>query len=403
MALTPPQAANLLMQRPELNRFGPSKLAEDTGAFKTLLTSQLGASREVLGNKFQDPLKGITGADYLHQAQGLPLMRSVKESSAAPGNQVEGLINPSGRRHGQAVPANQARGQINAPNQAKGQINSSNQAMGAIDLSARHPDDLGHLPGPGHITGMPQGFTKEEENLLFAAAAAESKFLAAKRQAMAGNTHGGGLSSGDKTGALSAAYESGSSIDAIGYDGKGGTSYGLYQIASGVGTMGNFLHFLQTKAPDIAKRLAGAGPANSGSRAGSMASEWKRIASENPKRFEDLQHEFIRETHYEPALKSITLSTGVDLSTRSQAVREVLWSTAVQHGPNGAAEIFSQALDKIQSRGQPLSDKALIEDVYSLRMNQFGGRHGRGGGAVASRLADERESALAMLTNRSLG
>ena len=36
------------------------------------------------------------------------------------------------------------------------------------------------------------------------------------------------------------------------------------------------------------------------------------------------RREFIGDTHYQPALKSVTLSTGEDLSKRSQAVREVL-------------------------------------------------------------------------------
>ena len=132
-----------------------------------------------------------------------------------------------------------------------------------------------------------------------------------------------------------------------------------------------------------------------------MANEWKNIAAQHPKRFEALQHEFIGETHYQPALKSITLSTGEDLSKRSQAVREVLWSTAVQHGPNGASEIFTQALEKLQTSGQSKSDKALIEEVYGQRMVQFAGR-GRLRVAVTSRLADEKESALAMLGGRNI-
>ena len=256
-------------------------------------------------------------------------------------------------------------------------------------------DDLGHLPGGGARTPLPQGFTKEEETLLFAAAASESKFLAAKRRAAKAQAQEQ-AGPGEKIGVLSAVYESRGAIDAIGYDGRGGTSYGLYQIASGVGTMNRFLDYLENKAPDIAKRLNASGPSNTGGRHGAMAEEWKRISQENPKRFESLQHEFIRETHYTPALKSITLSVGEDISKRSQAVREVLWSTAVQHGPNGATDIFTGALEKLQPKGQAASDKALIEEVYSRRMESFAGR-GRLRDAVTNRLEDEKGNALAML------
>jgi len=169
-----------------------------------------------------------------------------------------------------------------------------------------------------------------------------------------------------------------------------------------VGTLDRFLDYLDAKAPDLSQRLARSGPGNTGGRGGAMAEEWKRVSAEAPKRFEALQHDFIRETHYQPALKSITLSTGDDLSKRSQAVREVLWSTAVQHGPGGATDIFSQALDTLQAKGGQVADKALIEEVYAQRMVQFGGR-GRLRAAVNSRLTDEKDSALAMLGGKSLG
>lgn len=370
MVMTPQKIAAALVARPELSRFGPNKLSQDQGAFKTMLTSQLGVSQDVLAGKGKDPMSVVTG---------MP--------TRGPGGILN--VNLPSQTQAQAQPRAEAKSKV-----------ASNEVRGAVNQNARHPEDLGHLPGTGGKGGLGTAFTKDEEDLLFAAAAAESKFLAAKRQATLAKDDS--KYSGDgRIGILSAAYESRGAIDAIGYDGRGGTSYGLYQIASGVGTMGRFMDYLNTKAPDLASRLSTSGPANTGGRQGTMADEWKRIAAENPKRFEALQHEFIRETHYQPALKSITLSAGEDVSKRSQAVREVLWSTAVQHGPNGAAEIFTQAVEKLQGKGQDKSDKALIEEVYSQRMAQFAGR-GRLRVAVSTRLADEKESALAMLGGKSL-
>lgn len=396
MVMTQQNIAAALAARPEVTRLGASRLSQDQGAFKTMLTSELGVSQEVLRGKGKDALSLLK--------QNSPTTPGFQDASATVGKGASGAMQALMREQAktQTQIQSQAQAQNTAPvrtGEVRGKI-ASNEARGVVNLNARHSEDLGHLPGNGSKTGLPAGFTKAEENLLFAAAAAESKFLAAKRQSVLARDDAK-YERSDKIGILSAAYESRGAIDAIGYDGRGGTSYGTYQIASGVGTMSRFLNYLEAKAPDLASRLSTSGPANTGGREGAMANEWKNIASQHPKRFEALQHEFIGDTHYQPALKSVTLSTGEDLSKRSQAVREVLWSTAVQHGPNGAADIFTSAVEKLQAKGQEKSDKALIEEVYAQRMTQFAGR-GRLRVAVTTRLADEKESALAMLGGRSL-
>ncbi|GAB6037358.1 hypothetical protein JCM15519_19170 [Fundidesulfovibrio butyratiphilus] len=423
MALTPLAQAQSLAARPELERLGPSKLAQDPGSFKTMLTSQLGVSNQVFGSKppsLVSPLANLPGLLTRQEGgKGLytPSNASQNQSQSASGKSgpvVRGRVialahdaqalSQSGAQaaaRGDTVQAQSDTAQQTRtrPHHVRGQVI---QAATKVDPEK---DDLGHLPGPGSKGALPQCFTKEEEDLLFAAASAESRFLAAKRRSSHKGKSSSAASGGtprDGTGALCAAYESGGSISAIGYDGRGGTSYGLYQIASGVGTMNKFLQYLDDKAPELATRLENAGPANSGGRHGGMAQEWKRISAEQPQRFEALQHDFIRQTHYIPALRSITLSTGTDVSTRSQAVREVLWSTAVQHGPNGASDIFEQALDKLEATDKTANDKDLIEEVYAIRLAQFSSRSRRTRSAVSSRLADEKQSALAMLDAKGL-
>ena len=175
-----------------------------------------------------------------------------------------------------------------------------------------------------------------------------------------------------RAGTLSAQYESNNEIDCIGYDSRGGTSYGQFQIASKTGTMDYFIRFLDDKAPDIARQLKTAGPADTGGKTGRMPSVWKDIAARDPKRFEALQHEFIRVNNYSPAAKSIVLTTGVDVTSRSYALREVLWSTAVQHGPGGAERIFTQAIEKAETQTASQDfDKSVIEEVYKLRGQKF--------------------------------
>lgn len=203
-------------------------------------------------------------------------------------------------------------------------------------------------------------------------------------------------------GKLSARFESGGDgIAAIGYDSTGGTSYGKYQIASRVGSMKSFLEFLDNEAPDISKRLRKAGPANTGSRRGAMPDEWRAIAKEQPERFEQLQESFIHESHYKPALSAIEKSTGIDSSSLSAAMREVIWSTAVQHGPAGAARIFARA-DGLSGKSTDAAyERKLINNVYNVRAGQFGSSTRQVREAVQSRFRQEKQLALNMLEGQS--
>ncbi|MEJ5347360.1 MAG: hypothetical protein WHS46_01550 [Desulfosoma sp.] len=202
----------------------------------------------------------------------------------------------------------------------------------------------------------------------------------------------------DDLGFLSARFESGKAgVEAIGYDPGGGTSYGIYQIASKPGTMARFLDFLEDHEPQWAKRLRAAGPADTGSTQGRMPQVWKAIAKENPQRFAALQQAFIRETHYEPARLAIVEATGIDVNRASRAVQEVLWSTAVQHGPGRAADMFIRALGRQGGREGSVNEAALIQSVYGDR-----GRMGRAfwgslREALLGRFQEEKAIALAML------
>lgn len=202
-------------------------------------------------------------------------------------------------------------------------------------------------------------------------------------------------------GKLSAQFESGSDgIAAIGYDSTGGTSYGKYQIASKVGSMKSFLAFLDSEAPDIANRLRKAGPANTGSRRGAMPDAWRAIAKEQPERFEQLQEAFIHQSHYKPALEAIAERTGLDTSSLSSAMAEVIWSTAVQHGPAGAARIFAKA-DGLSGKADDAAyERKMINNVYNVRAGQFGSSTTQVRNAVRNRFKQEKQLALKMLENQ---
>lgn len=201
------------------------------------------------------------------------------------------------------------------------------------------------------------------------------------------------------SGSLSAQFESGSKgVSAIGYDRVGGTSYGKYQIASKTGTMDRFIKFLKDKAPEVADKLLNAGPANTGSKSGAMPDVWKKMAAVDPSGFEKLQHDFIKDSHYTPAAKMILKQTGIDMNSLPGPIREVLWSTSVQHGPTGASKLISKAIDKLadsaQSKGFPTD---LVKEIYGERQGQFSSSTGSVQKSVANRLTSEQNMVLSML------
>ncbi|GAB6058018.1 hypothetical protein JCM31598_11350 [Desulfonatronum parangueonense] len=200
-------------------------------------------------------------------------------------------------------------------------------------------------------------------------------------------------------GILAARFESANRPDAIGYDRRGGTCYGTYQLSSRMGGMDNFLKFLDTEAPQWAKRLRNAGPANTKGTSGAMPAEWKRIYQEDPRRFADLQHAFTQKAYYDPAARLVRQRTGIDPAQASPALREVIWSTAVQHGVHGAANVFQRALDTASANGNSPSESELIQAIYNERKTRFTGSTPAVRSAVQSRFDQEMQLALALLSD----
>lgn len=207
-------------------------------------------------------------------------------------------------------------------------------------------------------------------------------------------------------GLLSSIFESGKDgIAAVGYDRAGGTSYGLYQISSKAGTMNQFIKFLDEKAPDLAQKLKGAGPANTGGCQGKMPDIWRGIAEAEPERFEALQHNFIFQQHFTPAMGRLNEQTGLGQEYLSPLLQEVLFSTAVQHGPGGASRIMARAIEsvgaeKLNSKDPAVAKAAeekLVRQIYAIRSRQFDSSTPEVQAAVKSRLKDEMGMVISML------
>lgn len=201
---------------------------------------------------------------------------------------------------------------------------------------------------------------------------------------------------GKELGALSAQYESGTKdSDAVGYDAKGGTSYGKYQIASNTGTMDSFLKWAEQNGgesgKEVAARMRAAGPLNTGSRSGAAVDAWRGLEQEG--KLGSLEHDFIKATHFDPAFSGIQSE---DLRKRiegSKALQDVLWSTSVQHGAGGAAKLVNRNFK------EGMSDEDFINALYADRGTQFGSSSASIQRSVQNRFAGENQVALAMLQN----
>ncbi|MFM5907660.1 MAG: hypothetical protein ACKOPO_08755 [Novosphingobium sp.] len=203
-----------------------------------------------------------------------------------------------------------------------------------------------------------------------------------------------------KLGMLSEKYESGGRGPGTvsgGQGDPGGVSYGLYQLASRTGTAAAFLG---AEGRPWAAEL----PGRPGSAEFSQA--WKAIALRDAEAFADAQHAFIERTHYRPAVAAVKSATGLDLDGGADALRDAVWSTAVQHG--SAARILAVAVQDADARAQrdtPAHERACVEAIYARRTAHVLAIAAKAGPAVRRTLTnvahrrypDERAAALAML------
>lgn len=160
-------------------------------------------------------------------------------------------------------------------------------------------------------------------------------------------------------GALSRRYEVGDrgpGAVSTGRGDYGSVSYGSYQMTSAPAG-GTVARFVAEPGFAFAHRFAGRAPSSPG-----FTAAWRALAAEAPAAFAAAQHDFIRRTHHEPLLRGVRTRTGVDLSGRCAALADVLWSTAVQHGPG--TRVVDAAL---AAAGPGATDRALIEAIYAER------------------------------------
>lgn len=202
-------------------------------------------------------------------------------------------------------------------------------------------------------------------------------------------------------GELSARYESNgdpSSISSGAFD-LGGKSYGMYQLASNVGSVHAYLGWAKRNGYWFADKLM-EHPVGSAS----FDAFWSFLGdSGNRDDFAKSQHDFIKDSYYEPAVEALK-ANGYDIEKHSEVMKDVVWSRAVQYGAGNVVDMFTEACNTL---GHPnLSyvdaewfDKAMIKAIYldvcSTEEWTDGSPHLRFG--LYNRFKRECEDALAKL------
>ena len=194
---------------------------------------------------------------------------------------------------------------------------------------------------------------------------------------------------------------------------RGGWSYGSYQIATKVGTFKSWMTFLAkeengyTEFYNSLNNVGGNAAATRGDIA--FRNKWKELAkNENTAtKFKQAQHDFIQRTHHDPAVRSITKDTGINVcdGSHSNGLQDTVWSTAVQFGPGGARKIFKEAHTSLKQKNAKknppvtvITDADLINEIHDIKINtvptRFKSSPALHGGLI-NRFKSERGVALA--------
>ena len=202
-------------------------------------------------------------------------------------------------------------------------------------------------------------------------------------------------------GTLSAKYETGgrgAGTVSTGSGDPGGVSYGSYQMATKTGTVARFVEQSDFPWRESFKNLQPGTPP--------FTTKWKEIAAAEADRFQECQHEFIKKTHFDLLVAQTLAENALDITTRSRALQDCVWSTAVQHG--GKCAVIRKALATLDLTPTDADfDKKLISAIYAER----GRRRADGKLAyfpssspsvqkgVANRFKNEETDALKMLAD----
>ena len=266
-----------------------------------------------LGNKANEAIKETTGVDV--KAEAIKLAEKAEEKASAVKNKTVELY-----ENGKNYLSEKAEGLFSYFGYGKKE-KKAEQPQKTEETKAPELTQAGQLPKP------------EKSRFERAVDFVKEKTLAGRTISNLGKAKDWIL------GQTSKKFESGRGGAGTVSSGKGdagGASYGTYQLASKTGTLQKFLN-----STEYGQHFEGLTPGTA-----AFNAKWKELAATDSN-FGAAQHEFIKNTHYAPALENLR-KNGIDLSGRGRAVHDALWSTSVQFGAGGrkkgATGMFLKAL-----------------------------------------------------------
>lgn len=168
-------------------------------------------------------------------------------------------------------------------------------------------------------------------------------------------------------GDISGKYESNNDVGAVstGAGDLGGISYGAHQF---IATVANaFANWLVQKGNSYGNMLAQYQAPSSG-----FSDMWRHIAKIDPEGFLALQHEYTKIKYYDVA-EGLLQAENYHLEKHSMAMKECVFSRAVQYGPYYIVELFKEGLERLNPDYLNLSyvddisfDKAIISSIYDF-------------------------------------
>lgn len=174
----------------------------------------------------------------------------------------------------------------------------------------------------------------------------------------------------------------------------GGKSYGAWQFSSKTGSLDSFINSLKVNNTEFYEKLSGAKDNNKFGE--NFDTEWAGVATSNKEEFLKLQHDYVKQDYYDNAAQDLKLKYGFDISQKSDALKESLFSTVVQHGVGGTSSLFS----KINLNN---SDGNIINDLYNERQKvntYFKSSSAQVKQSVYNRFTKEKQDMLSMLNGQ---
>ncbi|MGI6591161.1 MAG: hypothetical protein ACOX1O_06095 [Eggerthellaceae bacterium] len=188
-------------------------------------------------------------------------------------------------------------------------------------------------------------------SVLFLAACLLALLVSAPMEAQAKSVNPYGL--------ISAQYESGSDPACI----VSGIAYGAYQMTpKNTYAFCRWMGKRDKNAKAYSKKLLAAYKKDKKKCGTHFDKAWKSIAKAHPKAFHRYQYLYVKSISYTPTVRYLQANVkGFKVSRYTNALRNVIFSTAVQHGSWGAYKIIAKAYRS--GKGE----KKLVSKIYGIR------------------------------------